>query len=367
MRTRHLPAFVGLATLPVLLLAVAPVSGQTNPASTRPPSAAARPQPAPPARPSVVAIGGIESWWMSSSESFETLFDTSRLTVFGGGIEGRHLWRGLFVRGAFWTTSEDGERVYIDDGEVFPLGIPLEVTLTPIELSAGWRFGRPSSRIVPYAGAGVVFLQYKETSSLGEEEEDVDESTTGYVAFGGVEFAVSRWLGVGVEAHYRGIADILGDEGVSAYYGEDSLGGFTARVFVAVGPRWPRPAAPATPGARPRESASPLPTRSVRTDSARSGPVSSAPGEVVAPRPLREDLPASVPGFLPPAPVYEATIEVIVDADGGVSAVKVLESNNARVDYYVATAARNWRYEPARRAGQAVAYRRVVAVSLEPR
>jgi outer membrane biosynthesis protein TonB len=47
--------------------------------------------------------------------------------------------------------------------------------------------------------------------------------------------------------------------------------------------------------------------------------------------------------------------------------VKVLESNNRKVDYYVLAAVRNWRYKPATYSRQPLVYRLVVPVTLEPK
>jgi hypothetical protein len=52
----------------------------------------------------------------------------------------------VFIRGMVAHAGKDGERVFVNDGQVFPLGIPLTVGMTPIELGGGWRLGRRSPR-----------------------------------------------------------------------------------------------------------------------------------------------------------------------------------------------------------------------------
>ena len=39
-----------------------------------------------------------------------------------------------------WRFHGEGERAFVFNDEVIPLGIPVDVTVTPIEISAGWRF-----------------------------------------------------------------------------------------------------------------------------------------------------------------------------------------------------------------------------------
>ena len=42
------------------------------------------------------------------------------------------------------------------DGEVIPLGLPVEVTIVPIEISVGWRARlRQLPKLVPYVAAGL--------------------------------------------------------------------------------------------------------------------------------------------------------------------------------------------------------------------
>ncbi len=51
-------------------------------------------------------------------------------------------------------------------GQVFPLGIPTEVTMTPLEVAAGWRFRPLLGRIRPHLGAGYTRLRYEETADV---------------------------------------------------------------------------------------------------------------------------------------------------------------------------------------------------------
>ena len=88
---------------------------------------------------------------------------------------------------------------------MFPLGIPLTVDVTPVEITGGWRFKNVWSRFVPYAGGGWSSYAYKETSQFADATENVDERFNGWHILGGAEFKVTRWLGVagGDRVHER--------------------------------------------------------------------------------------------------------------------------------------------------------------------
>lgn len=171
---------------------------------------------------------------MTASESFETILGSKSLVDFGGGGQVTNLWRGLYVEALFNRSRETGERVFVDGTQVFPLGIPLIVTLTTVDVTGGYRFNR-GSRLVPYVGGGYTSAGYKETSSFAQAGDDVDDRFGGFVVLGGVEVRALRWLHVRGEARYRQIPDALGEGGVSTVYDEDDLGGFRMGVLVAVG------------------------------------------------------------------------------------------------------------------------------------
>jgi hypothetical protein len=170
---------------------------------------------------------------MNASDSFDAALGSSSLNGFGGGADVTRLWKGLFVRAAFSRLSAEGERVVVVDGEAIPLGIPLEVTMTPFEFGGGWRHPLdPSRRTEAYGGAGLLRLSYKETSQGADASENIDESFTGTVLFGGVDFDLSKGFMVGVEAQYRSVPDAIGEGGLSREFEETNLGGFAIRFVV---------------------------------------------------------------------------------------------------------------------------------------
>lgn len=205
-----------------------------------PTEAAAQQQPTPAPSGPKPAIGVrafflYDANFMAASKTFDAVTGSSMLSGVGGGVDITNLWKGVFARVAFSRMSKDGERVVVEGDEVFPVGIPLKVSMTPVEIGAGWRFpaGR-KMRAVPYAGAGLLRLGYKETADFAEPGDDSDESLSGSFVFGGVDVPIGKWLSAGVEGQYRVIKNAIGESGVSQAFGEDNLGGFTFRVLIGI-------------------------------------------------------------------------------------------------------------------------------------
>src|SRR5262249_9526004 len=148
----------------------------------------------------------------------------------GGGAHLGLPWGGLFAEVGAWRFHEEGERVFIANGTRFPLGIHEDVTLTPIEISGGWRFRfRKLPKFFPYAAAGLPSMRYQETSDFSAADEDVDENFGGYHLSVGAEYKILRWLGVAGEAQWTTVPDAIGNGGVSATFQENELGGKALR------------------------------------------------------------------------------------------------------------------------------------------
>ena len=140
---------------------------------------------------------------MAATKSFEAAFGTAQMTAFGAGAE-IDIWKHLFVRVAGTRARKTGSRVFVDSGEVFDLGIPMTVTLTPIEAGGGWRFGS-RGRIAPYIGASFVSLAYHQESDFAEAGDNVSESFMVAEAFGGVAIGITKGFFVGGEAKFRSV------------------------------------------------------------------------------------------------------------------------------------------------------------------
>lgn len=171
---------------------------------------------------------------LAATETFEAVAGTSQQPVFGGGVQVTNIWKGIFADlGVAQIETIEGERVFVEDGEVLELGIAHEVKMRPVDIAAGWRlaFGRLS----PYVGAGVTFFSYEQTSEDADPGEDVSESKSGPLFLAGLDVSILSWLHAGGEIRYRQVTGILGEGDVSEVFGEDNAGGFTAAVRISIG------------------------------------------------------------------------------------------------------------------------------------
>jgi len=168
-------------------------------------------------------------------DTFDAAFGKTYFPFFGGG--GQVVFKGTyFLEITASRFQENGERAYFSGGKAFKLGIPLTATITPIEVTGGYRFRLPTlPRVRPYVAAGFGSYGYQETSSFADAGDNVDTRHAGFVVNGGAEFRLHRWIGVAVDVQYTHIPGILGTGGVSQQTGESDLGGVAARFKAIVG------------------------------------------------------------------------------------------------------------------------------------
>jgi opacity protein-like surface antigen len=183
-------------------------------------------------------LGTVQSF--TAVDTFSAVFGRSYDPFLGGGVQ-------VVVRDQFFVEvtasrfERTGQRAFISGGQKFQLGIPLKATITPFEITGGYRY-RLSPRILPYAAAGVGIYLYKEESDFADptlappaRAVDLDTRHVGFVVNGGAEFRAHRWVGVGVDVQYTQVPGILGAGGVSQQAGEDDLGGIAARLKLIIG------------------------------------------------------------------------------------------------------------------------------------
>jgi hypothetical protein len=170
---------------------------------------------------------------LDAAQTFEAVSDTSHARLLGGGFQITNLWKSVFVDVAVSRLTIDGERIFIDNGAVQPLGIPLEISMLYADVAAGWRDVK--GRLSSYVGGGVSRLRYRETSEFAQPEENVTESGTGVLFLAGVDFGLFRWVRVGGELRYRRISGVLGSGGASEKFDEDSAGGVSIALRVSIG------------------------------------------------------------------------------------------------------------------------------------
>ena len=71
--------------------------------------------------------------------------------------------------------------------------------MTPIELTAGYRFEALAPRSFRTSAPASARTGYKETSDFADAGENVDTRHAGFLVVGGVELRVHRWVGIGVD------------------------------------------------------------------------------------------------------------------------------------------------------------------------
>lgn len=227
------------AALAFVLSVVGPASAQTR--TSAQPSATSRGLSSLSFRPFVMAT----EQQFAALTTFEAAFGSRSQPFFGGGLNITHKDR-VYVELAASRFKKTGEQAFYDSGRTYRLGIPLTATITPFELTAGYRFHqkprprpnrRPAgpSRLIPYVGGGVGLYRFEQTSEFANPDENVDTKHAGAILEGGLEVRLQKYVGVGVGARYTHVPSILGSGGISEAANEKDLGGIAAVFRVVVG------------------------------------------------------------------------------------------------------------------------------------
>ena len=170
----------------------------------------------------------------TAADTFDATFQKTRAPFFGGGVQ-VVVFDQIVVEVAASRFTQTGERAFrADAGTIFRLGIPLTATITPLEVTGGYRFPL-WEHARPYVAAGFGSYAYKETSDFSDPDENVDVRRSGFVVNGGFEFRLHRWIGASADVQYSRVKGILGTAGLSRQLDEDDLGGVAARFKLIVG------------------------------------------------------------------------------------------------------------------------------------
>ncbi len=180
------------------------------------------------------AMAGITLF--AASQTFDAILETDSGAIFGGGLR-LVIPGGPYLEVGAWRFEQDGERVFVGaNNQVFPLGIPLTVQMTPLEITAGWRFpGVLGPRLTPYVGGGYTSMRYEETSEFADESENVSERYNGFHLAGGAEVRLARWVALTGDVVWTRIGGAIGEGGVSEVFDEDDLGGTSFRIRLILG------------------------------------------------------------------------------------------------------------------------------------
>jgi hypothetical protein len=198
----------------------------------------AAPRPASQSQTSIRGFGDVGATLFSAADTFDAVLGSPTGIFFGGGVE-VVLPQRVFFNVRVSRFQKSGERVFVLDDEVFPLGIDLKASITPVEVTAGYRFQpRGSARsVIPYVGGGVGWHRYSETSDFADADEDVSDTFQGYHVLGGVEFRLGRLFAISGEGQWTTVPDALGSglSSASEAFGETNLGGLGFRIRFVVG------------------------------------------------------------------------------------------------------------------------------------
>ena len=179
----------------------------------------------------------------TASQSFKAILGSPAGAVVGGGVE-VGLTRNVFLSVGASRFSRTGQRVFVFQNQIFKLNESDTITVTPFQLSAGYRFlgPRPTRitrppRLTPYAGGGVGWYRFSETSAHSTDADEAKMTTAGYNVLAGVETPIRRWMAAAVDAQWSIVPNAFGDSAssVARLYDEHDLGGFTLSVRVIVG------------------------------------------------------------------------------------------------------------------------------------
>jgi len=168
----------------------------------------------------------------AASQTFDAVLGSDSGVWVGGGASVR-VWRNAFAQVSIEHFSKAGQRVFVHNGQVFPLGIPDVVSVTPVEFAGGYTFGW-MNRVRPYLGAGAGHYSFREESEVAGETDVVERGISGYHVLGGLEWRAWRWTSAALELKQRWVPDAF-DAGTAAAFDEDDLGGFLIGAKVVVG------------------------------------------------------------------------------------------------------------------------------------
>jgi hypothetical protein len=224
-------------TMMVLALGLASPAAAQRPAQPPARPAPRRPLPPLPPEPSIsfrpFVMGAEEAF--AATQTFKAIFGKSYAPFFGGGLQVAFHGKYYVEMGAS-RFQQTGQRVFRNNRQNFNLGIPLTATITPLEITGGYRFRpRQLRQLRPYVGAGFTSYSYKEVSDFADADGNLTTRHGGLVGVGGVEFRLHRYVGLSADMELSHVTGILGQQGISKEVGESNLGGISARFRLIVG------------------------------------------------------------------------------------------------------------------------------------
>ena len=179
------------------------------------------------------AFGQAGGLLFTAKNSFDTLLGRSMSAVYGVG--GQVVFpNGVFAQVGIDRVQATGTRALVSGEQVFTLPIANRVTITPVQVTAGYR-AAPTHGVAVYVGGGMGWHTLEEDSPTVPGSDRMNSRHLGYHALLGAELPVLRFFGVAGELQWATVPKALGGSGLSAVYDEKDLGGTTFRVKLLVG------------------------------------------------------------------------------------------------------------------------------------
>ena len=163
---------------------------------------------------------------MQFADSFRAVFDSAGGMVLGAGVR-VELPKNIYVEGALDYFNKDGYRVYVAGTKAVRTDIDTSISIIPFTFTGGYRFKLKPS-LIPYVGGGFGRYYFKQKDTVTElKGESSFKAHTGYHLLGGVEFRADRPISFAGELKWNTVPGAIGEGGVSKYYEEDNIGGFS--------------------------------------------------------------------------------------------------------------------------------------------
>ncbi len=213
-----------------------PQGGSTQ----KPPAQTTKPKPKTPKLPvGFRFFGAVESMSMAASSTFEAQGGSSMVLGYGAGAEVLNIWQKLFLRVGYSTSSVEGTRGFVIEGDFVSNGVPLKLGVQNLELGVGWRsYFKKHPSIAWYIAGGLNIGTNSQESPDPEPGDNDSKSGNGFAGTVGFEFALQKKvknpLFVGLEGAFRSVGGVLGESGGSDGFGESDLGGFSIRGLVGM-------------------------------------------------------------------------------------------------------------------------------------
>lgn len=187
----------------------------------------------PAARPFWRLFGEAAYGRFTAAKTFEAVLGSAGGPWFGGGVMRQHA-SGLFIQAEAQHFSATGERVFVNNGTVYPLGVTDTVSITPVMGAIGARkaYGRRGLTLYGGAGAGVYLM--RETSEFSDPADDVKQTNGAYRGLAGVEWPLSRALAAAAEFTYTFVPNSLTGNTADAF-DEHDLGGMQVQIKILFG------------------------------------------------------------------------------------------------------------------------------------